>query len=361
MLQAALQIREFCEKRGSAVAALTDLISSLEELQRDPRLSEIFLQSASKDISTVETFCRSCDLDAQKNRDANWTREKQLGPLDFPKTGVGIQADINFSNALALHNTLLLRCYSLTDPRVRPMVLFVKAWAKRRKVNSSRFGTLSSYGYVLMVLHFLVNVAKPPVCPNLQAPQLYSTAETWTEHPPSDMLVEGYDVRFWRDEAAIQALVQSGGGSRNADPLGVLLRNFFNYYAAQGRMVIGNGFNWTQDVLSLRTPGGVRSKQEKGWTGAKSTTTSDNREVRHRYLFAIEDPFELDHNVARTVTHHGIVAVRDEFRRAWRILSAIGRGERPEGELFDEIVEKPVDDVANPVPTQAAGLLVCNG
>jgi len=345
MLQAALQIREFCETRGSAVAALTHLISSLEELQGNSRLSGIFVESALKDISIIEAFCRTCDLEAQKDRDANWTREKQLGPLDFPKSGVGIQADINFSNALALHNTLLLRCYSLTDPRVRPIVLFVKAWAKRRKVNSSRFGTLSSYGYVLMVLHFLVNIAKPPVCPNLQAPQLYATADTWTEHPPPDMLVEGYDVRFWRDEAAIQALVRGGGGSRNTDPLGVLLRNFFNYYAAQGRMVIGNGFNWTQDVLSLRTPGGVRSKQEKGWTGAKSTTTSDNREIRHRYLFAIEDPFELDHNVARTVTHHGIVAVRDEFRRAWRILSAVGRGEMPEGALFDEMVGKPANSV----------------
>lgn len=63
------------------------------------------------------------------------------------------------------------------------------------------------------------------------------------------------------------------------------------------------------------------------------------REVRHRYLFAIEDPFELDHNVARTVTHHGIVAIRDEFRRAWRIITAIGQGRPPEGQLFDAVVE----------------------
>jgi terminal uridylyltransferase len=48
------------------------------------------------------------------------------------------------------------------------------------------------------------------------------------------------------------------------------------------------------------------------------------KEIRHRYLFAIEDPFELDHNVARTVTHNGIVSIRDEFRRAWRLIRTAG-------------------------------------
>ena len=79
-------------------------------------------------------------------------------------------------------------------------------------------------------------------------------------------------------------------------------------------------------------------KQEKGWTSAK-TTIAAGKEVRHRYLFSIEDPFELDHNVARTVTHNGIVAIRDEFRRAWRILSAVGRNMQAEGGIFDEVIE----------------------
>ena len=48
------------------------------------------------------------------------------------------------------------------------MGIFVKVWAKARKINTPYHGTLSSYGYVLMVLHYLMNVAKPPVIPNLQ-------------------------------------------------------------------------------------------------------------------------------------------------------------------------------------------------
>jgi terminal uridylyltransferase len=64
------------------------------------------------------------------------------------------------------------------------------------------------------------------------------------------------------------------------------------------------------------------------------------KEIRHRFLFAIEDPFELEHNVARTVTHNGIVAIRDEFRRAWRIIKAAGKGHVTEDLLGDVKVHR---------------------
>jgi terminal uridylyltransferase len=94
-------------------------------------------------------------------------------------------------------------------------------------------------------------------------------------------------------------------------------------------------------VLSLRTQGGLLSKEEKGWVKAV-TEHGVGKQVQHRYLFCIEDPFEQSHNVARTVTHNGIVAIRDEFRRAQRILRAIGEGFAVprDGDLFDEISEE---------------------
>jgi terminal uridylyltransferase len=272
-----------------------------------------------------------------------WMREKVLGPLDFPKEGVGIQCDINFENPLGIHNTHMLRCYSMTDPRVRLIVLFVKSWAKRRKINSSYSGTLNSYGWVLMVLHYLVNIAQPPVCPNLQhsIPQPKDIGQL--ENFFKDPTVGGYTVRFWRNEQEIMQAAQSGQLSQNRQSVGELLRGFFQYYASlSGYNNFGPRppqFFWTNEVLSLRTLGGIRSKQDKGWVSAKTTITAEKK-VTNRYLFAIEDPFELDHNVARTVTHRGIVAIRDEFRRAWRILSAIGRGMEPQGGIFDEVIEQ---------------------
>lgn len=254
-------------------------------------------------------------------------REPHVNPLDLPKTGVGVQCDINFSNHLAIHNTALLRCYTLCDARVTPMVIFVKAWTKRRNINSPYHGTLSSYGYVLMVLHYLINVCRPQVLPNLQHHL----------NRGAGLVVDGKNVRFWRDEKEIRRAASLGWLNANlSDTVGSLLRGFFRYYAHPS----DGGFQWNTDVLSLRTVGGLLRKQDKGWTGAKTVTIEPNvpgedaKEVRHRYLFAIEDPFEHDHNIARTVVHNGIVAIRDEFRRAHKIIQAHSR---PNVTIRDEL------------------------
>ncbi|KAM6525402.1 hypothetical protein FALCPG4_010949 [Fusarium falciforme] len=312
----------------------------------------------------------------------NQPRDRYRDRLEFPKTGAGVQCDINFSAHLALHNTALLRCYSLTDPRVRPMVLFVKHWAKMRGINSGYRGTLSSYGYVLMVLHYLVNIAEPFVSPNLQqlAPPLPRGLSPVEREKAT--FCRGHDIRFWRNEEEILGLAQANQLNHNNATIGHLLRGFFEYYAHSTMLstLSSRGFDWGRDVLSLRTPGGLLTKQNKGWTGAKTVivldaqgvgpqppsqteqmptpvaapkgqVTSDEgvqskqvntaskntefKEIRHRYLFAIEDPFELDHNVARTVTHNGIVSIRDEFRRAWRIIRSAGNGSSQEELLRD--------------------------
>ncbi|KAG6005907.1 hypothetical protein E4U21_007541 [Claviceps maximensis] len=289
----------------------------------------------------------------------NQSPAKCKDPLEFPNSGVGVQCDINFSAHLALQNTRLLRCYSLTDPRVRPMVLFIKKWAKVRGINSGYRGTLSSYGFVLMVLHFLVNVSKPFVCPNLQH-LVPSTNESGRGTTCQDSAtLRGYNVQFWQNEPEIRHLAANCQLTYNTETIGHLIRGFFEYFAQSGPMGngLGKGFDWGRDVLSLRTHGGLLTKQEKGWTGAKTVLEGRNltpsresaqsekstcvKEVRHRYLFAIEDPFELDHNVARTVTHNGIVAIRDEFRRAWRLIRTCSRGWTED--LLSDIA-KPIEE-----------------
>jgi hypothetical protein len=144
--------------------------------------------------------------------------------------------------------------------------------------------------------------------------------------------------------------------SRNKESVGTLLRGFFEYFSHEGNHVVSGGFHWGTDVLSLRTLGGLVPKRTKGWTGAKttivqsSTTEQESKEIRHRYLFAIEDPFEIEHNVARTVTHSGICAIRNEFRRAWRIIGGAAKGENVEDIL------KPVEEQKTDISEGSMGL-----
>ncbi|OAL22078.1 hypothetical protein AYO22_07438 [Fonsecaea multimorphosa] len=243
----------------------------------------------------------------------------------------GIQCDINFSNFVALHNSSMLRLYQSFDPRVREVGVFVKIWAKTRDINTPYRGTLSSYGWILMVLHYLMNVARPPVIPNLQ--HLAKIDDSWHPDKPIE-LFEGFDVRFVQDPQSLKEIREDMAANPNRESTGQLVRGFFQYYATY------QGFHWTRDVISIRTKGGLISKQAKGWTEAKWQQTQ-KKSVRLRYLVAIEDPFEIEHNVARTVGHHGIIAIRDEFRRAWSIISTIGPDQKiPAEELLTPVTER---------------------
>ncbi|KIX04183.1 uncharacterized protein Z518_07737 [Rhinocladiella mackenziei CBS 650.93] len=243
----------------------------------------------------------------------------------------GIQCDINFTNFVAAHNTNLLRLYHSWDSRVGQIGTFVKIWAKARDVNTPYRGTLSSYGYILMVLHYLMNVVKPAIIPNLQ--HLAKKDDAW-EPDRKIELFEGFDIRFVQDSTELKQIRDDM--ARNNESAGQLLRGFFEYYASP------RGFHWTRDVISIRVPDGRLSKQDKGWTEAK-WAHAEEKSVRLRYLLAIEDPFEVDHNVGRTVGHHGIVAIRNEFRRAWSILERVGAGEEVSIDEFLEPTTGQVD------------------
>src|SRR5690606_31047142 len=68
-------------------------------------------------------------------------------PVTNPDAGTirePIVVDIGFiESPLAFVNTELLRVYSLCDPRVHDMVMFVKWWSKKRNINTPYRGTLN--------------------------------------------------------------------------------------------------------------------------------------------------------------------------------------------------------------------------
>ncbi|KAF8316434.1 PAP/OAS1 substrate-binding domain-containing protein, partial [Clavulina sp. PMI_390] len=215
-----------------------------------------------------------------------------------PGLPFGISCDIGFENRLALENTRLLLSYASVDPtRVRTMVLFLKVWTKRRKINSPYRGTLSSYGYVLLVIYFLVHVKNPPVLPNLQSmPPLRPISH-------EDMHIGENNIWFFDDIELLRQKWQSS----NLETVAELLVDFFKYYSKE--------FSYNTDVVSIRA--GFMTRESKGWQ-----TEPDARDsARERNRFCIEDPFETGYNVARTVTKDGLYTIRGEFMRASRILS----------------------------------------
>ncbi len=222
-----------------------------------------------------------------------------------------IACDIGFENRLALENTRLLLSYAMVDPsRLRTLVLFLKVWAKRRKLNSPYTGTLSSYGYTLLVLFFLVHVKKPAVLPNLQR------VPPTRPMKPEEMELNGNNIYFYDDVAALR----KEWGSENTENVGELLIDFFRYFSKD--------FSYARDVISLKSETGLLSKDSKNW----------NAEL------CIEDPFQMGYNVSRTVTKDGLYTIRGEFMRASRILTNT-RGQKI-SVLIAELCEEREDSLS---------------
>ncbi|KAM5463213.1 putative RNA uridylyltransferase [Microsporum audouinii] len=206
-----------------------------------------------------------------------------------------------------LRRTDLLRAYRICDNRVYEMALIVKRWAKARNINNPYHGTLSSYGYTLMLLHYLMNIAYPPVIPNLHKCKRYGSTEDNEE-------------TFWRNPRQIAREAARGKLTFNDQSTLSLLRGFFAYYSGPChdieylRRKPRPWFHWKDAVVSIRER---CSKTSKNWT----TYHKDENGNIHRHLLAIEDPIKRDENVARMVTLLGVYLIREEFTRAFRIIN----------------------------------------
>ncbi|CAN7138381.1 unnamed protein product [Brassica rapa subsp. narinosa] len=219
----------------------------------------------------------------------------------------GISCDICINNVLAVVNTKLLRDYSMIDGRLRQLAFIVKHWAKSRKVNETYQGTLSSYAYVLMCIHYLQQ-RSPPILPCLQEME-----------PTYSVRVDNIQCAYFDNVGRLSTF-----GSSNRETIAELVWGFFNYWAY--------GHDYANTVVSVRT-GSILGKREKDWT---------RRVGNDRHLICIEDPFETSHDLGRVVDKFSIRVLREEFERAAKIMH---QDPNPCAKLFEPYV--PGDDNGN--------------
>ncbi|CAI5728637.1 unnamed protein product [Hyaloperonospora brassicae] len=240
----------------------------------------------------------------------------------FVSRTVGIECDLCVENRLAQRNTALLRAYANADPRMRMLAYVIKRFVKQRRMNCAAEGTLSSYGYLLLLIHFLQR-QDPPVLPVLQALPL-----NWPDSPremlpsvlcrgPSEELdasagngTEGhsgietyfYDPFAFRQPDEKIALLREYC-ARNTQSVGELLLGFLRYYGLQ--------FDATRDVVSVRRPdAGTVTKEEKRQTSQWRFTTR----------LSIEDPFEVGYDVAHVLKGSRDKYIRQQLARAYVLL-----------------------------------------
>jgi len=166
---------------------------------------------------------------------------------EFQSRAEEFEIDISFCNEVAYHNSQLLRAYADFDSRAVAVVVLVKLWAKRRKINSPFEGTLSSYAYALMVIHYLQTCG---VLPNLQCLPPATCAKLGITC--AEKIISGGHNVWFLDPALLRerGLTAEEVWGLNAPELGVLdlLYGFFRYFALE--------LNAYAHVVSIRLPNG---------------------------------------------------------------------------------------------------------
>lgn len=198
--------------------------------------------------------------------------------VKFYHVQTGLEGDISLYNTLALHNTHLLASYAAIDVRVKILCYVMKVFAKMCDIGDASRGSLSSYAYTLMVLFYLQQ-RNPPVIPVLQ--ELYDG----TEKP--EVLVDGWNVYFFDDLTALPSRWPHYGTNKEA--VGELWLGLLRFYTED--------FDFREHVVCIRQ---------------HDRLTTFNKQWTSKYI-AIEDPFDLNHNLGAGLSRKMINFIMKAF------------------------------------------------
>ncbi|XP_017042572.1 uncharacterized protein LOC108089007 [Drosophila ficusphila] len=191
----------------------------------------------------------------------------------------GLNIDINISNPNSTYNSRFVGELMFRDERLRDLSLFLKIWAKKLKLIVH--GSMSSYCLVTMII---VSLQVHQLLPSVK--QLQSLC------PPIN--ISGVNYAYSLDlSSPIPARMTTLE----------LIKNFFVYYSTVNfeKCVLSPFLGGCLDKeTTLGTPGGFPEYDEQ--MQLMHDATGEPPEAFQLYrAMCVQDPFELQHNVAKSV------------------------------------------------------------
>nr|CCC93244.1 conserved hypothetical protein [Trypanosoma congolense IL3000] len=196
-------------------------------------------------------------------------------------------------------NSLLLRLYMKSDPRLRAGVLCIKRWCHSQGILDARRGWISPYALTVMYI-FYMQVTK-------------RTTQIIDENDVDKLL------------NSVAKLLRSGDGGNVSDAYGMLpyeeadmmvvfddLRNFFSFFGECER------FDFDNDVVDIRTRGKLLSKE--AWVEEiKQLDEKERWKLMGYETMLIRDPYE-NHNLGRGVDFFRGEKIREVFRLSSKLM-----------------------------------------
>jgi len=211
----------------------------------------------------------------------------------------GIDVDICVGNILGYHNSRLLAAYCRLDWRIAALGQRVKQWAGSFELIGSSDGHLNSYAYSLLTVFYLMHTS-PPVVTNIQA---------LADREPALACCSRYGMRkewkcgFWDETEMLPR-------TRNTESLAELLLGFFYFYLH---------FDWPRYAVSIRL---ALTCIE---SGSRNTAFPDKFLIVPRASWDswyVEDPFDLEHNLAAKCTQSARRRILQAMRQARSVLKS---------------------------------------
>ncbi|KAK0088780.1 hypothetical protein PV325_010720 [Microctonus aethiopoides] len=185
--------------------------------------------------------------------------------IKFHHIPTNTDCDITFKHGLGVHNSQLIKYYVSLDRRLKPLLLIIKHWA--RLLGLSGTGKITNYSLVMATIFYLQqpNVNLLPTVKELQ-----SSCEP--------VYISGWLVNF--DKNIVP------DASNNESSIPELLQGFFKFYGE---------FNFATNVI-CPSDGLIVSKIDFIKNIQQLDINVDALNVSKPVC--IQDPFELDHNIA---------------------------------------------------------------
>jgi DNA polymerase sigma len=266
-------------------------------------LDTTFLSDSIAGIGNEESVIESCARSLENSQLFRVERARGRFPmLKLVHIPTETPCDFVLNNRLQVRNSELLKAYTCVDDRVRPLGLAVKHWAKLARINDSSNGFsrhISSYALMNMLIFYLQHT-KPAVLPCLQELQTPSC-------PKIPVLVGEWDTYFCTDIGGAQASL----AGKNVSCVAQLFFGFFRYYVEE--------FDFETNAVCIRASLPLmRIDKEKKWT-------------EPAFPVAVEDPFELSHNLTGVIAEETWKNFWSMFQRAHSFFNVRATG------VFEEL------------------------
>lgn len=204
--------------------------------------------------------------------------------------------DVTFKTPLGSQNSKLIAFLLHADPRLIPLAVLIKYWAKVHGFTGT--GKLTNYALTMLIIFYLQ-----------QSPVSILPSVSWLQqNPAEEFLVDSWNTGFMNKHDMLPK-------STNTSSISELLGGFFQYYA---------NFNFDELVVCPFLGIPVKKELFKNLDVLPAEFSRYKRNIELREAsplkftrsICIQDPFELCHNVASAISSKLTVEILAYFKFA---------------------------------------------